>query len=548
MNEIDDNKLQLGIWLHNSSPQMIGEGISRLLAFIIKNSEHKNDVEITIVCLSWMKDPILKFLKQMNINTNNVKIVVSSYNIPYIYRLRLLREKKKKKKRKKYYNNKIYNSLKKIKKKIISNISGTNSILGVAIKTIIAIPILILIAIIILFAVAYRLFLKMPIISKIKVSIAKIKNKIHNKTELIARNLYSAMIDTEFERLYLKAKRLNNIDVWFLPYPNNKYIKYFNVPVVSAVPDLVYLDFPIEFLEVFGKEMLSNIHNNIKDTIKYASATISYSDYVAENHAKKLFKGDASLVKVVHHANVETINELKKMHDRTGLDYTTLSTRIIKNYIKHKTRNKATLEEKYLSGISWENIEYIFISSQVRPHKNYLNIFKAFEKVLRQDYRNIKLVITGNPGGMVEVAEFIKNRKLQYDILPITALPPKVHAAFYQRAALTVVPTLFEGGFPFCFSESLSVNTPVIMSDIPVTAEVIQDEKLRKEMLFDPYNVDDIRKKMIWALDNKEELDTSQIKLYEELKKRTWDDVADEYIQCFREVKELYGKNKIKEA
>ena len=51
---------------------------------------------------------------------------------------------------------------------------------------------------------------------------------------------------------------------------------------------------------------------------------------------------------------------------------------------------------------------------------------------------------------------------LQTDVISVPGLPSDVHAAFFQLARLTVVPTMFEGGFPFPFCESLSVGTPVV--------------------------------------------------------------------------------------
>ena len=65
-------------------------------------------------------------------------------------------------------------------------------------------------------------------------------------------------------------------------------------------------------------------------------------------------------------------------------------------------------------------------------------------------------------------------------------------AAFSHLAVLAVNPTLFEGGFPFTFSEAYSVVTPSIISKIPVVEDVVTDTYLQKRMLFNPYNLDDM--------------------------------------------------------
>jgi glycosyltransferase involved in cell wall biosynthesis len=91
-----------------------------------------------------------------------------------------------------------------------------------------------------------------------------------------------------------------------------------------------------------------------------------------------------------------------------------------------------------------------------------------------------------------------------------------------------VVPTLFEGGFPFPFSESLSVGTPVVMSDISVTREVVPPD-LQPVMLFDPYDVEAIADRIAWALDHRSVLLARQRPFHAALQRRTWHDVAGEY-------------------
>ena len=531
-----NKKLKLGIWIHNTSPQLIGEGINMLLAFMIRNANENNSLEISIACLSWMKQPIIDFFEEMHIDTTNIKFITSHKRVPYIYKLRKFKENKKKKKKKNYLS--ITTKLRKFAKSIFKNLAGTNNIILLVLKAIIMSPFLIVGMLVLTLSYSAKWIRNLGIIKKVKEKTLVTENKINHKLYGIARRFYESMQENEFDRLANKFKNDANIDVWFLSYPSNTYIKYFEKPVIVSVPDMVYLDFSIEFLKYFGGKSLKKIHFDIAETIGKATATISYSNYVAENHAKRFFNGNDDMVKVINHANVDTINELEKLKIRTNMEYLDLSNRIIQNYINKKTKQKNSDILNYLDGVNWGNIQYIFISSQVRPHKNYLNIFKAFEKVLREDYRNIKLIITGTPEVLEETREFIEERKLYYDILPITAIPPRVHAAFYCKASLTVVPTLFEGGFPFCFSESLSVNTPVIMSGIPVTEEMIKDDELKKDMLFNPYDVNEIRKKINWALDNNEMLLEKQKVMFNEMKKRTWDIVANEYINCFEEVYE----------
>ncbi|MOA23483.1 hypothetical protein D3C78_1441060 [compost metagenome] len=100
-------------------------------------------------------------------------------------------------------------------------------------------------------------------------------------------------------------------------------------------------------------------------------------------------------------------------------------------------------------------------------------------------------------------------------------------------AKCSVNPTLFEGGFPFTFSESYSVGTPSVMSDIPVIRSEIDSDALKDLMLFDAHNPYSIAQKIIWAVDNSEKLFIEQDALYQKFSMRDWSRVVDEYKQVF---------------
>jgi glycosyltransferase involved in cell wall biosynthesis len=103
-------------------------------------------------------------------------------------------------------------------------------------------------------------------------------------------------------------------------------------------------------------------------------------------------------------------------------------------------------------------------------------------------------------------------------------------AACYRLADLAVNPSLSEGGCPFTLTEALSVGTPVVMSRIRVSEEVVTDRGLQGLMFFDPYSWEDIANKIQWALTNRTVLLSLQLPLYERLAERSWSSVVDEYI------------------
>jgi len=179
--------------------------------------------------------------------------------------------------------------------------------------------------------------------------------------------------------------------------------------------------------------------------------------------------------------------------------------------------------------------KFIFYASQLRPNKNIMNLVKGYEIALREKFIYAKLVLTGNPAHVPEVMDYIYKNRLQYDILFAYDVPDQVLAALYSRAVLVVNPTLYEGGFPFTFTEGMSVGTPSIMSDIPQVTEYI-DGDLAAKMLFQPMSPNDIADKIAFGINNRSELYELQKPLYDKLKNRNWSDVANDYLDTFQKV------------
>ena len=92
-------------------------------------------------------------------------------------------------------------------------------------------------------------------------------------------------------------------------------------------------------------------------------------------------------------------------------------------------------------------------------------------------------------------------------------------------------PSLAEGGCPFTFTEAVSVGTPVVMSRIAVTEEVITDETLRHAMLFDPYDWRSVAERIEWGLVNREPLLAMQRPVFDVLARRSWHEVVDDHVR-----------------
>jgi glycosyltransferase involved in cell wall biosynthesis len=264
------------------------------------------------------------------------------------------------------------------------------------------------------------------------------------------------------------------------------------------------------------------------ESLASADHLITYSEYVKDAHIVKRQKISGNKVSVIRHGVVETqAVERGEGSRQEALD-------VLHEYIDRK---KSSMP-KYLEGYRFDDVQFLFYSSQVRPHKNIEGLVAVYEKILREHYRPVKLVLTGKISGNERIMDLIDHRGLERDVLSLPAVPNEVLAALYRLAALSVTPTMFEGGFPFTFTEAYSVGTPSVMSRIPVVTEIIKGEALLDMMTFDPRNRDEMLQKILWALDNRDELLEAQRPLFQAMSSRTWSKVADEYIALMRKVAE----------
>lgn len=319
-------------------------------------------------------------------------------------------------------------------------------------------------------------------------------------------------------------------DIWYSPsFFWKEFNKIEGVKVINA-PDLV----TAEFSELFSYDKYTVLMlDNIKETINSGSYFITYCDFIKDSLLiKKFNKNSNNIISIPHGINsmnefirIET-NETNKLN--AGNSFTEAFAR---NKLQTLPLNKFCLP--YMGTFVFENTKYLFYASQLRPHKNMLNLIKAYENLLRKRFYNLKLVLTCNLEVSTDIKEYILEKRLQKDILTFQNVSNQQLAALYYCAELVVNPTLYEGGFPFTFGEGMSVDTPSVMSRIPQVEEVVRGYEL-EECMFDPFEVKEIEDTIIYGLENKKEIIEKQRKLFNDLNKRTWKVVANEYIDAFQ--------------
>jgi hypothetical protein len=346
--------------------------------------------------------------------------------------------------------------------------------------------------------------------------------------------LIGKIIDREFAMLARFVSRREGVQVWFVPVQSSSVTRLNGTPLVVAIPDAVFVDFPAAFPIDLSRSTLPRI----RKLAQSATATISYSEYVRREHVVGRLGVSRERTFVIPHAHDGLQGDAPAAPSADCPASREAAAEIVREFLQTDawlTRwHKANDRDDYIRGFPFEEADFIFISSQVRCHKNLLNAIQALEVVLRRRYLPLKLVTTGNADSFSpRVIEYLSDQQIEWDVISIPRMTAKVHAAFLRLAKLTVVPSLFEGGFPFQFSESMRVGTPVVMSSIPVTREVVPPA-LRPVMLFDPCDPEDMARRIEYGVTHGPELYAAQRPLYEALAKRTWNMVLQEYVDVFR--------------
>ena len=308
----------------------------------------------------------------------------------------------------------------------------------------------------------------------------------------LLRRLYGHLEETETELLISMINRHSDIKAWFCPTAFWPQFNRVNTPRLMCVPDVVITDFPIGFEVADGKPLYNRI-KRLEKAIQGASHYVTYSEHVKWHTLVDGYDCRPDAVHVIPNASSDLF---KLIHVSGTLDDEIATNLFCRQMLSLALRTAPN--PQYSLTFKNEFVEYIFYSSQFRPNKNVITLLRSFEYLLRRRYQGLKLILTGQ-SEIADVREFIQKQNLGHDVLFLSDLPLQQLAACYRLARLAVTPTLSEGGFPFTFLEALSVGTPVVMSRIAVTEDVVTDPDLQAIMLFDPYDWRDMTERIEWA-------------------------------------------------
>ena len=169
--------------------------------------------------------------------------------------------------------------------------------------------------------------------------------------------------------------------------------------------------------------------------------------------------------------------------------------------------------------------KYILYVSRIEPRKNHLTLLRAFNE-LKLDDKGYKLVFIGKPDiANPEFESYIKsnNERITKFLIFLEDLATNDLIKYYSNCDLFVFPSYAEGfGIPPL--EAMVLEKKVLCSD----HTAMKDFNLPEEFRFDPYNLKELKTKIIAQLSNK--FDIKEI--YKPiLAKYHWQEIAKEFKQ-----------------
>lgn len=525
--------MRVGIFLGYGPDIVLGkEGLGRYLGNLIKNLQTVGN-QVTIACPKWLCSTLEDLLEDFFVDINEIEFIIAD-KMPVLWRIYNWRIKGRRKKRNKLLR-KGFQWSAEFWVDVMSSI--TNIFLFLLIILFLLCMAVISLPFILIGSLVCWLVLLMKNIyqkgnNRVKsafIQLIKVYEEVCYESLGIFLVFYYKFMENAQRTLVKKINKSQKLDVWYSPAIFWPIFNDIDAKKVINAPDLVTMEFATKW-----GDRISTLYSSkqCEKTISNGENFIVYAGYVKESLLEQKFNINEKNIVVIPHG----INDMEQYiafdHKIICKMEETLIKRYCKGLLQTLVQNTKEVTD-YVRGFQFADVPYIFYPSQLRLHKNILNLVKAYEYLLRKKYVRIKLFLTCSLDDGLDVKKYIHKHRLQYDILCFNNVSVQQLAALYRCADLVVNPTLYEGGFPFTFGEGMSVGTPSVMSRIPQVTETV-DGYDWDDYLFDPYDYKDMANKIIYGLEHREELISVQQVLFDDMKRRTWEVIGKEYVEAFQ--------------
>ena len=534
-----------GIYLaYGPRTDLRSEGLGRHLAEFLRASTDFTDARFVIAAPGWMRSPLLDLFKNFDLDADAFEIISPKRPslIGVLYTSVIAVSERRKKIRKKLDGKgrlkKAATALKKLARRSFINVVRSRNPLvfvAVALFAIAAAPIAAILGLCVVVPIgALSLLRKVHPMRKI-IRLKKTLDRNGFLTQL-SHNGYRLMCDLEASSVADAASERRDVVAWYSPAAFWPEFNQITAPRVMCVPDAVPIHFSVAFAtdEPSPDRRLQDFRR-LESAIEGGDRFVTYSQDVRDRTLVRHFHIDPSRVTVVRHG----ANRLDDIIKVSGFADNEEATDVLS--ARHLwTALCKSMNNPNAAWYASKDTGFLFYASQIRPNKNVMTLLKAYQHLRHDRAFPYKLILTGNLEHSVDVSNFMDDMHLHDDVIFVRGLSERELASCYRLAALSVNPSLSEGGMPFTFSESVSVGTPVIMADIPVTREILGSHEVASKTLFDAMDYRAVARAIDNAMETREELLKLQEDFYSQhIVGRSYRDVVGETIAVLEQAAEF---------
>jgi len=300
-------------------------------------------------------------------------------------------------------------------------------------------------------------------------------------------------------------------------------------PSLVVFPDAVTAIFPTRYLGA----SLSDQLKQIKEAIQHATALVCYSVYVETVQLRSYFGSELGSKRV---------HVIPQGYFPGSSSSTQASGSKIAESLNAEHKRVVNMFPNLLLAAPqarFGTFQYLLYPTIDRPHKNTVTLLRALKILVRERHMNLKVVLT-TPALTIDVNNFIVAERLQYDVLCMPSVPARVLDLLFQGAALTVHPSLAEGGDIFNFSRAVSNDCPAIVSDATMCREMFTRGGIPTEVyadwMFDPVDSAGLASKISRSLAERPRLLQAQKEALGSLQVYDYDQMALRYLNAYQEL------------
>ena len=333
----------------------------------------------------------------------------------------------------------------------------------------------------------------------------------------------------EIRKMLRLVNSQSDIKAWYITMGYHPIFNKIKRPFLIDLPDLSPLNI-IKHTQQYKRFKLPTMLSFHNASLRYFIA------FSAQQHPLKEIKhlNKSLFIRPYEHRTLHQYTDVANVPDKDATSKALCQSILAMAFQKSDHR-------EYISTYQWMSYDlycvsatYIFCPNLKCNTNTIYRLLHAYKHLVREHFIPHKLILT-HPSFLPEVTQFITEHHLDKDILCLPELTNTERAACYKLADITLNPCLLESDGFYTFTESLSVATPILMTNTPENLALLQHQP---NMCFDPLNWEDIALRIEWAIHNRQTLLNMQTPLYEQFKNEDRKDKIQTYLDVLETISE----------